>query len=104
MRIAGQRMGPNFDSLFRRPPEARTAAAEQEPGAHVVLSCVGSRELTIGTEPILPVIDDIEIEAIHVLSDVRQFVKSQKGITAVDLPGVTLEHAGYVLRRRCGRQ
>jgi hypothetical protein len=104
MRIAGQRMGPNFDSLFRGPAEAWTATTEQEPGAHVVLSCVGRCELAISTEPVLPVIHDIEVEAIHALSDVRQFVKSQEGITAVDLPGVALEDAGDVLRRRRGRQ
>src|ERR1700691_1766245 len=94
MRIAGQSMGPNFDPLFRGPAEARTTAAEQEPGAHVFLSCVGRCELAIDAKPVFPVIHDIEVEAVHVLSNARQFEKSRVGITAVDLPGVTLEHAG----------
>src|ERR1700691_82873 len=104
MRIANQRMGPNFDSLSRGPAKARTAAAEQEPGADGVLSCVRRCDLTIGAEPILPVIHNMEVEAIHVLSTARQFEKSRVGVAAVDLPGIALKHAGDVLRGRCGGQ
>jgi hypothetical protein len=53
VRITDQGMRPEFDPFARGPAEARTAAAEQEPRADVVLSCVGRGEFAIQAEPIL---------------------------------------------------
>src|SRR5579863_7296665 len=98
VRIADQAVRPKLDSFFRGPTEAWTTAAEQEPGANIVLVSVDRCELTIDAEPIFPVIDRAEIEPVHSLGDTGQFEETLKGVTAVELPGVGFENAGYVLR------
>src|SRR6204780_4799406 len=94
-------MCPEFDAFSRGPTEARPATAEQEPGANIVLGCVRRGEFAIHAEPILPVINDAVVETVHVRSDAGQFIETQEGVAAVDLPGIIFENAGAVLRR-CG--
>src|SRR5580704_15584680 len=102
VRITDQGMRPEFDAFFRGPTKPRTAAAEQEPGADVVLRGVGRGEFAIESEPVLPIINDAVVEAVHGLGDAGQFVETQERVTAVELPGVSFENAGNVLRRRSG--
>ena len=104
VRDTDQGMGPEFKAATSRPTEARTAAAEREPGTDVILRTVGGGKIAFGSDPILEVIDHVEVEAVGVLGERRQLIKTEEGVADVQLPSVVLEDAGDILWRRSRRE
>ena len=106
VRDTDQGMGPDFEAATSGPTEARSATAKREPGTDVILRTVGGGKVAFGSDPILEVIDHVDVEAVGVFSEGRQLIKAEEGVADVELPGVVLENAGHILRRRrgCERQ
>jgi len=96
--ITDQSVSPDFQAAPSGPTKSGSAATEGKPRTLPTLGGMSGGKIAFCADPILEVIDRIYVEAIRILGDAGQFVKTEEGVAEVELKIVSLENAGDILR------